>query len=614
MCKISINQELNGIELSFDQKPERATLEAIKAQGFRWNGKRSIWYAKQTEERLTFARTLGTLDAQETPAQESATAYNLEGLGENRPQYLGGAELSKGIREELKRRGVRGCSVRVSHYDDITVTVKFEAADLASIEEATARGVLSDVCRDLEHGIYKDDHYIYRAEYDNMTEEEKRDFSAWYVVNEISSFNGIYATNTYELETQGRGWCGYLRRSYPALTAQGFEKLNAVCMIANQWNYNNSDLYTDYHDIGYYLQIDCKKPDGFTVRESMTEAERAGLEAEKEEAARIEAEEDAKREAQRKADEEAAQKWQEYEKAAKERIINNVRVDDLAESEQIYITNLVGGIGKECNRAELDRTIKEYDKEEKKHEAVITRLLTFTDPQAWDDFNNLYLEDFTFLSGKGGTGSEDCRLDNVETWQKLTAEQREDIKIFMCDCVGVVYDDKIQLVIDPEGYSYARYVYIVQEDSEQKPARVELARQRAESEGKTFYIPASVNDQIKNIEPGQDITIYQCDGWMLHDVCAGFGKVAGIKPGTYAQYTGQYITLEYKGKQNQVFIHDGCDCLIYDGIHTLPHEVTHGRIDDHMEQVYTVFDGLFDKVYKYFDSQGINPVVDTIAK
>ena len=65
MCKINLNQELNGIELSFESKPEQAILNAIKGQGFKWNGKKKIWYAKQTADRLTFAKSLGEVE-QET--------------------------------------------------------------------------------------------------------------------------------------------------------------------------------------------------------------------------------------------------------------------------------------------------------------------------------------------------------------------------------------------------------------------------------------------------------------------------------------------------------------------------------------------------------------------
>ena len=134
MCKININQELNGIELSFENKPEAATLDEIKRQGFRWNRNKRIWYAKQTADRLIFAESLGQIETTSAAPEK----INLEDLGQNTPR-LGGAELTKAIREDLKRRGVKGCTVRVRHYDSITVTVKASPADFTSLEEFQKR-------------------------------------------------------------------------------------------------------------------------------------------------------------------------------------------------------------------------------------------------------------------------------------------------------------------------------------------------------------------------------------------------------------------------------------------------------------------------------------------
>lgn len=67
---INLNQDLNGIELIFASKPATAILEAIKKNGFRWNGKKSLWYAKQTSDRLTFVKTLGDAETTETTGTE----------------------------------------------------------------------------------------------------------------------------------------------------------------------------------------------------------------------------------------------------------------------------------------------------------------------------------------------------------------------------------------------------------------------------------------------------------------------------------------------------------------------------------------------------------------
>ena len=52
------NTEANGIELSFTGKPSASVRETLKINGFRWHNVKSVWYAKETKERLTFAKSL----------------------------------------------------------------------------------------------------------------------------------------------------------------------------------------------------------------------------------------------------------------------------------------------------------------------------------------------------------------------------------------------------------------------------------------------------------------------------------------------------------------------------------------------------------------------------
>ena len=59
---VNLNEELNGIELTFDSKPERSVLESLKENGFKWNPKKQVWYAKQTTERLDFVNNLSGTD------------------------------------------------------------------------------------------------------------------------------------------------------------------------------------------------------------------------------------------------------------------------------------------------------------------------------------------------------------------------------------------------------------------------------------------------------------------------------------------------------------------------------------------------------------------------
>lgn len=54
----AINQELNGVELYFDAKPERSTLDTLKANHWRWNNRKQCWYNRKNEDTVNFAAAL----------------------------------------------------------------------------------------------------------------------------------------------------------------------------------------------------------------------------------------------------------------------------------------------------------------------------------------------------------------------------------------------------------------------------------------------------------------------------------------------------------------------------------------------------------------------------
>lgn len=74
---MSYNQAQNGIELSFSGIPTRDIREQMKAHGFRYHREKNIWYAKNNEDRDTFARGLcGESEiAKKEPAQETLYRY-----------------------------------------------------------------------------------------------------------------------------------------------------------------------------------------------------------------------------------------------------------------------------------------------------------------------------------------------------------------------------------------------------------------------------------------------------------------------------------------------------------------------------------------------------------
>ena len=82
MCTVEYNNELNGIEISFDSKPEQAIIQNLKSSGFRWHNVKKLWYAKQTEERIKLAVSLSG-DEQTTAADNVKTKAQSHGTPQN---------------------------------------------------------------------------------------------------------------------------------------------------------------------------------------------------------------------------------------------------------------------------------------------------------------------------------------------------------------------------------------------------------------------------------------------------------------------------------------------------------------------------------------------------
>ena len=601
MGTYSINQELNGIEIKFDSKPDEATLDALKGSGFRWHRAKKVWYAKQTAERLELAQRL--TDGQPAPAAKAAKVekINLDNLGSNRPASLWGADLAKAIRDDLKKRGVSGVTVRsrrVTHDTGITVTIKASEADFVSIEEMKLRRTFTEVERQaFTHGAFCGERWIYSGEWDRMTAEEREsayDAHIRYYANRVE-------VNEYHLIN--------CRNDYHNITSAFYEKICAVFRIANQWNWDRSDSMTDYFDVGYYLDIDVKVPEDFTAREEMTAEEREAYEAEiAAEEARKEAEFQAWQAEQEEARKRAEEARKEHEKA-RAIVDAETTVTDLEPEEYLYITNLHGGAGKEANLEELNETLESchYLTED----AVITRRVNMTE-EAYASFCKMFLDDFEWLRDMGGTGSEDVRLEGVKNMYQLNTEQRESIKWYICNAVAVYVGEELRLVCDPQGHSYSRYTYRPTQDSQITKADPITKAQEEESKTKPeFYFPEPVTEQAKNITPGEQITVYQGDGWMLNTIYAGCGTVAAVTEGTWAQYNGVKIIFT-SGKS--VFIRDNKDCLIYKGIKpALPASVTQKRINDHMSELFNC-DKLLPNTLAYYAERGERPLLDTMQR
>lgn len=81
----NLNNDQNGIEIKFEERPSEEVRRGLKEARFRWSQPKQLWYAKQTPEAMAFAESIGyvpenmvqsnqeTNEAPSVPAAEKAT-------------------------------------------------------------------------------------------------------------------------------------------------------------------------------------------------------------------------------------------------------------------------------------------------------------------------------------------------------------------------------------------------------------------------------------------------------------------------------------------------------------------------------------------------------------
>jgi len=79
---------------------------------------------------------------------------------------------------------------------------------------------------------------------------------------------------------------------------------------------------------------------------------------------------------------------------------------------------------------------------------------------------------FSFLEHMGGTSTDDLRITSDLDYVRMSKEERESVKFYCDKCVAIYCakenssDCELKMVVDPQGFSYARYVYFVDEESD----------------------------------------------------------------------------------------------------------------------------------------------------
>lgn len=91
MCAIAKNEQFNSYEISFDGKPAELVRDLLKANGYRWHGKRGIWYGyKDIAEQLNGAEIGITAQGENTIKAEQRTDKEQQQLIKEYAELYGG--------------------------------------------------------------------------------------------------------------------------------------------------------------------------------------------------------------------------------------------------------------------------------------------------------------------------------------------------------------------------------------------------------------------------------------------------------------------------------------------------------------------------------------------
>ncbi|MGP3749755.1 LPD29 domain-containing protein [Bacillus sp. 3A_MP1] len=390
---LRINEELNGIELYFDSKPEQEVLTHLKSNGFRYSGFKKCWWNKRNEKSMQIANSLTKQEITYATTTKPKKKTKIEKLGlwdatqwneleVNKEQEV--KEMAKEIRKHLRQRFPQ-CKSSVTTggsylHSTINITIKSSPYEKGS----------------------------------------------------------AYLTAIYD-------YCNSLLNNY-------------------RHCYSPADPYTDYAgSYNFYGRVSLDWEYTVTeqteeIKEDMTLFDSKLEEFEEAEKARKEKELQEYLKDQEIKNAEYKRQQQE-EKKQIENIYGSIVVKQLNEEQQYFV------IDSQFANLNKNSTLDQYKEEVTKGDFTlenvkITKEVHFNTKEALNNFSNMLLKDFEFLAETGGSFTEDHRINSMIDYYNMDALEKNTVKWNLYG-VGVYYGGKLQFIVDAQGYSYARYVGLV---------------------------------------------------------------------------------------------------------------------------------------------------------
>lgn len=269
----TINEQHNGIEISFNTKPGDIIRDELKNNGFRWHNVNKVWYAHKTDKRLELAERLATREERqnaERQATREAAKRELERVQDNAEaaklvipssKFVDGGGLYDGweggnnatwhseqelkalLLADFKRAGISATIRfnRAGYLTSLTVTIKISRNEIKPFED------------------WKKDFHVVAGRWNYYTDENGRICDIYgerfYSLpdNEQAAMYENISRTMYDLEVKHlteRGNCH--GRNIDALTEAGNAKYKTVCAIVDSYNRDCSNSMVDYFDRDIY--------------------------------------------------------------------------------------------------------------------------------------------------------------------------------------------------------------------------------------------------------------------------------------------------------------------------------------------------------------------------
>lgn len=245
--EITKNNEFDSFEVYFEGKPSDNIRLALKRLKMRWNPKKKCWYGFASESEIKNA-ILEAGEQAEEPATVVTDGYMGGGAvyGSKSNKSLYGADLSKAIRQDLKKAGIKGVSVRCKTYSggqSITVTLRADKSMYRPLEQYIDEYEV----RPGDMRIYTGEETISTDKYftlDGKEQQEIREKAARYSYN-------YWTTNEHEINH-------YHIEKHNYLTDTAINIIKQIQSIISAYRYDESNSMVDYFNTNFYYNIAIK--------------------------------------------------------------------------------------------------------------------------------------------------------------------------------------------------------------------------------------------------------------------------------------------------------------------------------------------------------------------